>query len=174
MSALVLAFSASGPRQLLPGQAVRTLSSLVPAVIEGTVRDVTLVTGESATDLAQIADHAGCTLIAAETEAAALKTALTHCRSRDVLIVTAGVAFDRTLLDELSGLLPVFGLEDQPLPRVLLASHDSFLQRVLPFRAKVVGLLGRKERLLHSGSSRLQDLARRTKPTRPFRTRVLA
>ena len=174
MSALVLAFSASGPRPLLPGQAVRTLSSLVPAVIEGIVRDVALVAGETATDLAQIADHAGCTLITAETEAAALKAALTRCRSRDVLVVAAGVGFDRTLLDELSGVLPVFGLEDQPLPRVLHPESDGILQRVLPMRGKAVGLLGRKERLLLSGSSSLQDLVKRIKPTRPFRTRVPA
>jgi hypothetical protein len=65
LSAVVLATDLSRPRGASSEAVVRTLSALVPAAIEGIVRDVTLACAGDSAELRKIADHAGCEIVEA-------------------------------------------------------------------------------------------------------------
>ncbi len=68
---------------------MRSLSSLVPASVDGLVRDAVLA-GPPGGDLSLIADHAGCAFVEAEMEVEALGQALALARGSDLLILHAG------------------------------------------------------------------------------------
>ena len=68
---------------------VRTLSAFVGAAVRGLVREAMLV-GPPQMRLGYIADHAGCAVFEAKSEADGLTHALATSRAKHVLIVRAG------------------------------------------------------------------------------------
>jgi len=92
LSAVVLATDLSRPLGASSEAVVRTLSALVPAAIEGIVRDVTLASAGDIAELRKIADHAGCEIAEAADPAGAIAAGLASARGDLLLILRAGYA----------------------------------------------------------------------------------
>lgn len=116
---------------------VRSLGWLVSAAVVGVVRDVVLA-GAPSLDLGDIADHAGCSLAQAEDEAELIAKAVALTRSDVVLVLRAGHQPDGPLIEELER-IGERGATRRPA--LILAAPDTFIQRVLPNRCPVVGIL---------------------------------
>ena len=129
--------------QASPETVVRTLAPLVQASVKGLVRDVVLA-GATAGDLALIADHAGCAFVAAETEAEALRRAVSVARGGTLMIFQAGHIPEAGFLEELEDLLAA-GLSQASGGHLLRAAPESFLQRLVPQLAPAVGLIAVRE-----------------------------
>jgi hypothetical protein len=82
---------------------VRTLAMLVPGAMSGLVRDVTLADGGSRDGTAEIADMAGCILLASSAPVGPrLREAAMGARSAWLMFLRPGIVLDATWLDETS------------------------------------------------------------------------
>jgi hypothetical protein len=82
---------------------VPTLSMLVPGAMSGLVRDVTLADGGSSDGTAEIADMAGCVLLASSAPVGPrLREAAMAARSGWLMFLRPGIVLDATWLDETS------------------------------------------------------------------------
>ena len=135
---------------------VRSLGWLVPAVVAGVVRDVTIAV-PTRLDLGEIADRVGCEVVHAEDEAGRLRGGADKARSSKLLIVKAGYQPDDQFIQEIDtrgGLL----IEQTA---VMLAEPSTFLERLMPNLAPIIGVLASKGQVLGAGS--FANLARASK-----------
>ena len=140
LSVIVLAGAETG--SFSAESVARTLASLVPAVVEGVVRDVTLVAPAGVAHLRELADHAGCALA----EAAAgdfLLAGLAAARGDLLFIVLAGRAPDPGFTVEV---VDLFDKSSERAPRsaLLRAEPDTFPQRLVPALCPAEGLIARR------------------------------
>ena len=106
---------------------VRTLSALVPAAIEGVVRDVALATSNASDDLSRIADHAGCEYVTAP-EGDLVSASLAALKEPRILVVRAGRIPEHGFTGELADFASWRGQSCG----LLLEAPNSLLTRVLP------------------------------------------
>jgi hypothetical protein len=168
LSAIVIAADAGVPVSASPEAVVRTLSSLVPAAIEGLVRDLVLagLTGQG--DLRNIADHAGCELAEADDPSAVLAQGLRLARGDALLILRAGRAPERALFEEVSDLAD--GLHRRRALRIQ-AAPETFLSRLVPALAPTAGLLALRG-ALPAQAPHLEALVRAARPQGALRARL--
>lgn len=150
---------------------VRTLAALVEASMRGLVGDVVLA-GAPGTELALIAEHAGCAVIEAANEAEALRQALALVRRDEVMILLAGHIPEAGFLDEVKDLLAV-GLTPQRGGRLLRAAPENFLERMFPQLAPAVGLVAARQLCEAAEAAGLRDLINATRARAPLRRRLL-
>ena len=137
---------------------LRTLAALVPATVEGVVRDVTLLqVGEGS--LAEIADEAGCYMIEEGDFPAALARGVADARSSWIFVVKAGTVPSRLFGEEtvrgLEGLLTTGGalvLREQP---------RGLLSRCFPSLAPIAGVILPRARLTDARCASFADIVRR-------------
>ena len=143
--------------------AVRSLAWLVSAVVAGVVGDVTLA-GPADVDLADIADRVGCKVVAASDEAERLTLAIADSQHGRVLILRAGYQHDATVIDELDAFLRRSG----PETALILAAPETLIERILPDRAPVIGIL-----MPHggAGTGSFDQLVRRSRRATRLRAR---
>ncbi len=147
LSTLVLAPSfASGTAPSL-GQLVRTLATLVPATVEGLVRDVIVLTSGPDEGVRRVADHAGCGLVEAQTFEVAMRQALAMTRSPMVFVLRAGAALDRGFLDEVAGLLGPEATANEFRILLLRQAPEGLAARLLPDLAPAAGIIAPRDRL---------------------------
>ncbi|MDB5644321.1 MAG: uncharacterized protein JWN07_3638, partial [Hyphomicrobiales bacterium] len=103
LSAIILAADAR-QAPVPPDALVRTLAALVPAAIEGLVRDVTLA-GLAGSELADIADHAGCEFVESVDAGMIIAHALKIARGPNVFLLRAGRAPEAGFIDEIGDFL---------------------------------------------------------------------
>ena len=140
LSAIVLAGAEPGTAS--PEAIVRTFASLVPAVVAGVVRDVTLVAPAGDARMTEIADHAGCALV----EAAPgdfIANALAAARGDLVLLVLAGRAPDQGFAGEVFDLFDRSG-DRAPRSALLRVEPDTFPRRLLPALCPAEALIARR------------------------------
>ena len=145
--------------------AVRSLVWLVSAVVAGVVRQVILV-GPADIGLHEIADQAGCEVVAAGNEMERLALAMAGSRDARVLVLRAGYQHDATLTDDLDAFIRRAEPEATAL---ILAAPETLLQRIWPERAPVTGVL------LPSGRAAMGDfrqLVRRARGATRLRARA--
>ncbi len=106
---------------------VRTLSALVPAAIEGVVRDVALATPAASDDLSRIADHAGCEYVTAAA-GELMGASLAALKEQRILVVRAGRVPEHGFTGELADFAAWRGQSCG----LLLEAPNSLLTRVLP------------------------------------------
>ncbi len=147
LSALLLAPPFSNGTAPATAPVVRTLGALVPAVVEGLVRDVTVLARRGDEGLRAVAEHAGCRLVEADAFRAGLAEALALAKQRAVFALRAGTAFDRGFLDEVAGLLGPDRAETGLAPVLLRQVPEGLATRLLPDLAPVAGLIAPRERL---------------------------
>lgn len=167
---LLLGFDRSGRQAASAGHAVRTLASLVPATVEGVVRDLCLAAPGPDRALADVADHAGCAFAAAAGIAEGIRLGTRDLRCPHVLVIVAGAVVDRPFLEELTAMLP--GLGDAPRTLVLKAMRHDLVGRLFPSAADAAAVLTSRSSLHSVQASTVDELARRLRPHRLFKTRA--
>jgi hypothetical protein len=152
---------------------VRTLASLVTANVEGLVRDVAIA-GPSGLDLATIADHAGCRLIEAATEASWLRLALEAARGPDVFLLRSGRAPEAGFIEEAGDFLA--GRRDAQASdggsaqaAQLSCAPEHFVERLFPKTAPAAGIIAPRALLLEGPLEGFAGLARFVRPRTTFR-----
>ncbi|MFN3889105.1 MAG: transposase [Beijerinckiaceae bacterium] len=121
---------------------VRTLASLVPAAIEGIVRDVALAAQSQSDDLSRIADHAGCEHVQADADKL-IAAGLATLKEPRVLVLRAGRVPEHGFIGELAD----FAAYRAQQAGVLLDAPDSFLTRVVPRLARASGVVAPRDAL---------------------------
>ncbi|HEV7254804.1 MAG TPA: hypothetical protein VGN97_17115 [Mesorhizobium sp.] len=122
----------------------RTLVSLIPAVLEGFLRDAAVVDGGGAAGLADVADHAGCAFVPD------LRTAAETARSDWLLILEAGARLEEPWAGAVRD--HIAGSRRPARFRVGGGLLARLLRRGAPFRR---GLLVRREEALVKGQAGL-------------------
>ncbi|MCW6510201.1 hypothetical protein [Lichenifustis flavocetrariae] len=173
ISVLVLGSSTAAGRRPTSSDSVRTLAALVPGAVDGLVRDVVLVATTADAELAKVADYAGCSFVAEPDFARSLQVGAARARSEQILILLAGVSFDRALIDEMAG---------------LASRHSGWLEggvgvksvetgwfgRIMPSLVPTVGLVVLRKHLTGVSADSFQALQRQVRPRRTFKTRAWA
>lgn len=147
LSAVVLAPPFSNAPAPALGAVVRTLNALVPATVEGLVRDVTLLAPPDDAGIRTVTDHAGCRLVEGGAFRGGFAQALGGAKQPTVFVIRAGAAFDRSFLDEVAGLLaPDRAGEGGPC-YLLRRVPEGLAARLLPDLAPVAGVIASRRRL---------------------------
>lgn len=120
---------------------VRTLAALVPAAIEGLIRDVTLAGLKSHGQLFNIADHAGCELAQADDLQGVIAAGLKSARSDLVLLLCAGFAPNAGYVDEIGDR---FQSAQMSSALLLRREPETFLTRLLPQFSPVRGVVAKR------------------------------
>ncbi len=168
LSAIILACDRSAPQPASLEAVVRSLSSLVPATIEGLVRDVTLASAGDNEDLRKIADHAGCEIAMAADFADVIAAGLAAARGDLLLILRAGFAPQAGFIEEVSD---CFQRATRPGALRFRAVPAGLLTRIAPGLAPVQGLVA-KRAVLDPISPDLPTLVRRAGSAATARTRL--
>lgn len=168
LSAIVLASDAR-MQPAAPDAIVRTMAALVPAAIEGLVRDVTLA-GLAGGELGHIADHAGCVLSESGDPAEVLREALAAARGQKLLVIRAGRAPEAGFIEEISDFLA--GHVSRSHGAIMRDRPDSFVARAFPRLAPVAALVASRDILLKGGVGSLADLTRGLRPAVTLRARA--
>jgi hypothetical protein len=165
LSALVLISSNSSPP---PEAVVRTLAALVPAAIEGVVRDVMMCAPASTPDLARICDHAGCDLFMAE-PGDSLRDALARLKEQRVFVLRAGRVPEQGYLGEIADFV-AYGGKGAALMRD--APHN-FVTRFLPALSPVSAFIASRESLNDARVEDVNALARSLKSPQALQSRMM-
>jgi len=163
LSVIVLCEESAGrgePRNRDPAEAlVRTLASLVRANVDGLLRDV-LVAGPEDHGLDLIADHAGCGLVQATTEAAWLRRALEAARGPDLLLLRSGHAPGLGFIEEAGDFVSARGSTSRTRTARLYVAPEAFLERLFPRLAPLAGLIAPRDLCLQAPPSTFKSLVR--------------
>ncbi len=143
----------------------RSLVWLVSAVVVGVVRDVVLA-APPGLGLAAVADQVGCGLTEMHGEARLLQAGLEKARCGEVLVLRAGYEPQGDLVREIE----VRCRSSARRPSLLLAGPQTFVERLLPNRAPVIGVVTAKSRT--AGTIGFSDLVRGCGKAERFATRV--
>jgi hypothetical protein len=147
LSALVYCPAPHDHKQVTCEAIVRTLGALVPAIVEGILRDVVIVAVKIDFDLQHIADHAGCALIDANAPDHLFQQGIKAIRGRHVFVLRAGLIAESGFADELADCLV-----DRMASALMREQPQSLIERLLPNLAPVGGVLVSKEALLSQAS----------------------
>ena len=159
LSAIVLAAD-SRHKPASPEAMVRTLAALVPAAIEGLVRDVTLA-GPAGSDLAAIAECKDPGQIVAQ--------ALKLSRGPVVFLLRAGRAPEAGFIDEIGDFL---ARSDAGQRGALMRDRpETFWTRTMPVLSPVVGVIAARQRMMEAGKGDLASLVRALRPQVTLRAR---
>ena len=168
LSTLVFAPPAAHDATRRASALLRTLAALVPATVEGIVRDVTLLQVGGGPSFAEIADEAGCHVVEDRDFPAALARGVAGARSSWIFIVKAGTIPSRIFGEEaaraLEGSLATGGallLREQP---------NGFLARCFPALAPVAGVILPRARLTEGRCASFAEVVRRARPARSLPT----
>ena len=143
LSALIIACDAHVPVSASPEAVARSLASLVPAAVEGLVRDVTLASLAGAAQAQAIADHAGCGLAEATAPGGVLQAGLAAARGDLIFMLRAGYAPQAGFLEELADLFDA-NASRAPRSALLHCQAESFSARLFPGLAPVEALIVRR------------------------------
>ncbi|MGH6817885.1 MAG: transposase [Methylovirgula sp.] len=138
---------------------VRTLSAFVAASVNGLVRDAILA-GPPLSELAIIAEHAGCGVAEAATEAGAVREALILARGEDLLILHAGHVPELAAIEEI-GDLAASGQSGHGW--LLRAAPNNLAERFFPRLTPPVGLLAARRLCEGVGLPSLANLIKATR-----------
>ena len=167
LSTIVFSPPASAPGMRLAGPLMRTLAALVPATIEGVVRDVTLLQVGEADGVASIADEAGCRLVEEQDFPAALARSVAAARSPWIFVVKAGTVPSRIFGEEAARALEEASAEGGAL---LLRESPRGWARWFPSLAPVVGVILPRDRLTGKRCTNFAEVVRQARPARTLPT----
>ena len=155
------------------GALMRTLAALVPATIDGVVRDVTLLQVGDAASLAEIADEAGCLVVEERDFPAALARGVARARSPWIFVVKAGTVPSRLFGEEAARALDG-GLQAGRRALLLREQPSGLLARWFPSLAPVAGVILPRDRLAGAPCTSFADVVRRARPARALPTSAFA
>ena len=146
---------------------VRTLSALVPAAIEGIVRDLVLASQSQNDDFARIADHAGCAYVQAS-DGSLVASGLAALKEPRVLVVRAGRIPEHGFTGELADLASYRTTQCA----LMLDAPSSFLTRVVPRLSRASGVVAPRE-ALKSAPPEMTAIARALPSPIVFKARMI-
>jgi hypothetical protein len=166
ISAVVLSPSLRAtPSFSRPPEAIaRSLGALVRAVVEGVLRDVTII-GPATDNLAPLADEAGCALVEAPSAGEGLAQALAQVRTEIIFVLEGGYGPPSTFTEEAGDLLPEI---ESSGGAILRLAPDNLLTRLAPSLARPVGALVFRAPLRAIQPRDLPDIVQRLKIRRAF------
>lgn len=169
LSTFVLLPTGDGPPAL--GPLVRTLGTLVPATVEGLVRDVTVIARAPDDGVRRVTDYAGCHLVENGLFGDALAEAMAGARAATIFLLRAGAFLDRSFLDEAGRRFGPHGSDAQTRPLLIREVPENFLARVLPALAPVAGLIASRA-VLSPPPKDFEDLLRRQRAAQTLQSRA--
>jgi hypothetical protein len=151
---------------------VRTLSAFVGAAVRGLVREAILV-GPPQMRLGYIADHAGCAVFEAKSEADGLAHALAASRAKHVFIVRMGYVPETGFAEAVEDLLRFGKAENQGW--LIRGAAERPIERLLPHLARPAALLAPRQLCLNAKAPDFASLvkATRARPARQIRLRAV-
>lgn len=168
LSTLVFAPPAADDAARRASALLRTLAALVPATVEGIVRDVTLLNVGEGQSFAEIADEAGCQLVAEQDFPAALARGVAGARSPWIFVVKAGTIPSRIFGEEAARALE--GAVETGGALLLREQPSGLLGRLFPALAPVAGVILPRSRLAETRCASFAELVRRARPARSLPT----
>jgi hypothetical protein len=167
LSALILA--ADGDRApVSPDALVRTLAALVPAAIEGLVRDLAIA-GLAGQDLASIADHAGCEFSESVAVSDVIGQGLKLVRGPHVFVLRAGYAPEAGFIEEIGDFLGRSGAGERGA--LMRQKPETFWPTLVPVLSPAVGMISTRSRMVETGAQNFASLLRQIKPQVTLRAR---
>ena len=167
LSALILATDAKDA-PVAADALVRTLAALVPAAIEGLIRDLT-ISGLAGCDLASIADHAGCEMAESLAPSDVLANGLKLVRGPNVFVLRAGHAPEAGFIEELGDVLNRSGAGERGA--LMRQKPETFLPTLIPALSPVIGLMSSREKMLRAQARDFARLVSQVKPQITLRAR---
>jgi hypothetical protein len=158
------------PGREMAGVLARTLACLVSAKVEGLLGDVRIA-GPSGKGLMVLANHAGCDLIEADSEADWLAAALQAARGPDVFLLRCGRAPEAGFIEEARDFL-AGNSKDQPRAACVRAVPENFSQRIFPPLAPIAGLIASRDLMLAAPRGGFARLASFVAPATTFHARA--
>ena len=155
-------FGASSSRDPSEG-IVRTLAALVPAVIEGVIRDVTLA-GSAAHGLARLADHAGCAFVEGANPADWLGQAIQVAKGPLLFVLDEGRAPESSFLEEAEDLMRF-----SERYALLHKEPETMVTRLLPRLAGPAGIILPREDCVGKSFDSVKSLMQLAKNPRHLR-----
>lgn len=171
LSTLVLAPPFTDSSTAIAATLVRTLAALVPATVDGLVRDVTLVAAHPDADIRQIADYAGCAIVEADSFEAAVRQAVDRARSPWIFVLCANAIVDRGFSEEIAALFGPQADPGEPAVLLLRQAPQGFGARLMPDRAPVAGVIAQRQKL-PGGAKDFATLVRRLGKARTLTSRA--
>lgn len=147
----------------------RSLAALVRATVEGVVREAVIVAAVE-DELADIANEAGCALVAAPSTREGLARAVAQSRSAVAFVIEGGFIPQSGFIEEASDLLLDPGAFRGA---ALRRAPDRLLTRLAPGLAEPVGALANCQALREAAPRDLPELIRRLKIRRTLNVRAL-
>ena len=144
----------------------RTLAALVPAAMEGVLRDV-VVAGPEAARLEAVADHAGCACVVAASGAEQLARGAAALRGTLAFVIRAGAIPETGFVADLDDLL-----RDGGRAALMRLAPDSALQRLFPARAPLAAVVASRDLAASGRAADLMALARLVRPAPTLRSRA--
>ena len=170
LSAVVYSGECHVHASVLPEAIARSLAALVPGVIDGIIRDVTLCVARDTPQAHAIADHAGCNLVEAATAVEILAKGLAAARGERILVLEAGFAPEAGFLDEVGDLFDRTA-SSAPDAAIMRVQPETMMQRLVPAFAPVRAIIARRAALA-PGAGDLAALLRGFAAPVPLRTRL--
>jgi hypothetical protein len=149
---------------------LRTLSALVPATVEGAVRDVALLVVGDGGEVSAIADEAGCGLIREASFEAAMTRAVAGARAAWICVLQAGALPGRGFAEDVANAL---GEAGDPPHALLLRSEGGRFGRIFPSLAAVAGVIAPRQRFSGRACASFADLLHHARPARTLLGRVV-
>ena len=151
-----------------PEALVRTLAALVPAAIEGLVRDLT-ISGLAGADLAAIADHAGCEFSESAHASDVLANGLKWVRGPHVFVLLAGHAPEAGFIEEMGDVLNRSNAGARGA--LMRQKPERFLPTLLPILSPIVGVMSSREKMVQAQAVTFSKLVAQVKPQITLRAR---
>jgi hypothetical protein len=148
----------------------RTLASLVTAKVEGVLCDVRIA-GPAGIGLGTVANHAGCGLVEADTEANWLHLALEAARGPLVFLLRCGLAPEPGFIEEANEFLATEA-KSKSRAAGLRAAPESLAERLFPSLAPLAGLIAPRDLMRPMPCDGFKELARQVAPATIFHTRA--
>jgi hypothetical protein len=147
------------------------LAALVPATVEGLVRDVIVLAASDDPGIRRVAEHAGCGLVERDRFEEAMSEGLRRAKSSMIFVVRAGAAFERGFLDEIASLLGPQQGAASPEALLFRQMPGGILARILPDLAPVAGMIATRHALMPP-SKDFASLTRRVGRSRTVASRA--
>ncbi len=134
---------------------VRSLSSLIPANVEGLLGDVAIA-GPSGQGLGLIADQAGCGLFEAVAEEEWLRRAIEAARGPELFLLRSGFAPQAGFVEEAGDFLRAEGANKSGGARAALlrATPETLIERLFPRAAPLAGLIAPRDRCVELSANK--------------------
>lgn len=166
LSALIVVADARVPRPCSPVAVARTLAALMPALVEGVIRDAVLASLASDASASLVAEEAGCGLASVMSPDRVIEAGLAQLKGDALFVLRAGYAPRSGFVEEVADLLARW-----PVAALMRREPHNLATRFAPGLARAEAVILPRARLVE-GARDIDALARGARPCITLRTRL--